>query len=128
MPSNWLFPLIAISQADRSNQLQEENNRIQERQAEAAEAQNQSPAVQASMSRAANIGPLSVPQSWAQAMPNTTSPELVNTVTPLDQEEGTPGYPGIPGVPLGASQTNRGNAAPKYGARPTIMARPPSGG
>jgi PPE-repeat protein len=126
-PSNWLFPFIALLQSGSNSSSQtpggppppdtpyvDPNPPLN------------IPPYRASVGTASNIGPLSVPPAWAQ-------PEQVRTVSmvsPISQngENGTPGFPGVPGVPLGLRSNSRGTAAPKYGTRPTIMTRPPSGG
>jgi hypothetical protein len=43
---------------------------------------------------------------------------------------GTSGAPGMPGMPMAGSPGGRGwgFAAPRYGFRPTVVARPPAAG
>ncbi|MBO0882471.1 MAG: PPE family protein, partial [Mycobacterium sp.] len=85
-------------------------------------------AVSAGLGRATSVGALSVPQSWA-----ATTPVATTTVTPapatgwsaaVPHAEPT-GMPGTPGMPA-ASSGGRGFgfAAPRYGFKPTVMARP----
>jgi PPE-repeat protein len=83
-------------------------------------------AVSAGMGQAASVGPLSVPPSWAAAAPPVTSVAPANTGLGAIPQNGAPG---VPGVPIG-SMAGHGvtNAAPRYGFRPTVMARPPAAG
>jgi PPE-repeat protein len=85
-------------------------------------------AVSASLGRATSIGALSVPQNWAAATPVvsptvTPSPATGWSVAVPHAEPG--GMPGTPGMPA-ASSGGRGFgfAAPRYGFKPTVMARP----
>lgn len=77
---------------------------------------------------ASKIGALSVPNSW------TTQPgTLTSQTTPISalnttSEGAAPGTAGMPGM-YGAPGTNRGiGQQPRYGYKPTVIARPPSGG
>ncbi|WP_409429320.1 PPE family protein [Mycobacterium sp. SMC-11] len=82
----------------------------------------------ASMGHAASVGALSVPQSWAAAVPATAAPGTSVAATGWTVAAHAPeaGAAGMPGVPLaGAGQgRNYGFAAPRYGFKPTVMARP----
>ena len=82
----------------------------------------------ASMGHAASVGALSVPQSWAAAVPATAAPGSSVAATGWTVAAHAPeaGAAGMPGVPLaGAGQgRNYGFAAPRYGFKPTVMARP----
>ncbi|NDJ87662.1 PPE family protein [Mycolicibacter kumamotonensis] len=81
----------------------------------------------ATMGQAASVGGLSVPQSWAAAVP-TTAPAsgVAATGWTVAAHAAEPGAAGMPGVPLaGAGQgRNYGFAAPRYGFKPTVMVRP----
>lgn len=85
-------------------------------------------AASASMGHAAAVGGLSVPQSWAAAVPTTAAPgtSVAATGWTVAAHAPEPGAAGMPGVPLaGAGQgRNYGFAAPRYGFKPTVMARP----
>ncbi len=82
----------------------------------------------ASMGHAASVGALSVPQTWAAAVPATAAPGTSVAATGWTVAAHAPeaGAAGMPGVPLaGAGQgRNYGFAAPRYGFKPTVMARP----
>lgn len=90
--------------------------------------------VLASTGRAATIGALSVPQSWASATPATTPAATASLVSswaaaPEVAPEGMAGVPGMPGMPVAAAGgRGYGFAAPRYGFRPTVMAHPPAAG
>ena len=81
----------------------------------------------AAMGNASMVGSLSVPASWSSALPAAT-PGATTAATgwtvAAHAAEGA-GAPGMPGVPLGAAGRNYGGfAAPRYGFKPTVMARP----
>ena len=82
----------------------------------------------ASMGHAASVGALSVPQTWAASVPATAAPGTSVAATGWTVAAHAPeaGAAGMPGVPLaGAGQgRNYGFAAPRYGFKPTVMARP----
>jgi PPE-repeat protein len=96
-------------------------------------------AISAEMGQANMIGGLSVPQSWA-ATGATISPLLTTSrlgegayhgllgTTPMVMEDAGP--VGMPGMPLGgmAGMPEDEVAAPIYGFRPQVMARPPAAG
>ncbi len=84
-----------------------------------------------SVGKAASIGGLSVPNSWAAAGPAsgaapatlagsgwTAAPQASGSVVPA---------PGMPGV-ASATRNAAGFAAPRYGVKLTVMAQPPAGG
>ncbi|MGH7042132.1 MAG: PE/PPE C-terminal domain-containing protein [Acetobacteraceae bacterium] len=82
--------------------------------------------VSAGVGRTISIGQLSVPQSWAAATPVANS-----TVTPFPATGSTAAVPdaepgGMPGMPTAGSAASRGFGlvAPRYGFKPTVMARP----
>ncbi|OSC37211.1 PPE family protein [Mycobacterium decipiens] len=87
-------------------------------------------AMPAGLGRVASVGALSVPPSWAVAAP-AQGPGAA--ALPGISLGGAPtvmgGGPGIPGMPM-ATSTGRdgGNPPPRYGFRPTVMARPVSAG
>lgn len=82
----------------------------------------------ATMGQASTVGALSVPQSWAASIPATAAPGSAVAATGWTVAAHAPeaGAAGMPGVPLaGAGQgRNYGFAAPRYGFKPTVMARP----
>ncbi|PQM44291.1 PPE family protein [Mycobacterium talmoniae] len=86
--------------------------------------------VSAGMGQAATVkATLSVPQAWAAAVPasNTTVGTTLAGTTMTAAPEG--GMPGMPGMPMSGMLGNGfGNATPKYGFRPTVIARPPAAG
>ncbi|OBI44760.1 hypothetical protein A5707_02480 [Mycobacterium kyorinense] len=89
--------------------------------------------VLAGAGRAASVGPLSVPQTWAAA--STTTPSAATslvsnwTAAPQAAAGELAGAPGMPGMPMvGSSGRGFGFAAPRYGFRLTVMAHPPAAG
>lgn len=81
----------------------------------------------ATMSQASMVGGLSVPQAWAAAVPATgPAGGVAATGWTVAAHAPQAGAAGMPGVPLaGAGQgRNYGFAAPRYGFKPTVMARP----
>jgi PPE-repeat protein len=85
--------------------------------------------VAAGLGSGAHVGHLAVPSSWPGA---TTAPVVKPAAQfisePIAQGEGGPGNM-IGGMPVGAGVGGRGAAAgPRYGFKPTIMARPMSAG
>jgi PPE-repeat protein len=91
--------------------------------------------VSAGVGRATLVGTMSVPQSWAPAAP-AASPAL--TASPaegwymppgVEEASATQGTPGMPGMPMaGGTARGWGFAAPRYGFKPTVIARPPAAG
>ncbi|OBK52744.1 hypothetical protein A5656_24500 [Mycobacterium gordonae] len=85
--------------------------------------------VTATLSRAGTIGQMSVPASWTA--PSTSRFSALEpagfTVIPGTEDAVVSGYPGYPGLPAGTSARGAG-APPRYGARLTVMARPPAAG
>ncbi|OCB52112.1 hypothetical protein A5677_21985 [Mycobacterium malmoense] len=86
----------------------------------------------AALGNAASVGGrLSVPVSWSAA--STPAPVLgqaipVSTVSAAPDATAAPGNL-LGGMPLaGAGAGGHGGVGPKYGFRPTVMARPPFGG
>lgn len=84
-------------------------------------------------SRAAFVGRLSVPQSWTAAtqVVNHAGAALpgggwTSTPTAAVAANGTAGVPGFPGMP--SAHGHSFGSGPRYGFRPTIMARPPAAG
>ncbi len=83
--------------------------------------------------KAGLVGAMSVPPSWAPPVPAATTTGFVSGGTweavgaaPQAAATAAPGMPGVPGA-LGTGRT-AGFAAPRYGARITVMPRPPIGG
>ncbi|WP_420110381.1 PPE family protein [Mycolicibacter arupensis] len=84
-------------------------------------------AASASMGQSAAVGGLSVPHTWAASVPTSNAPGTSVAATGWTVSAHPPqaGAAGMPGVPLaGAGQRNYGFAAPRYGFKPTVMARP----
>ncbi|OBA77472.1 hypothetical protein A5641_04015 [Mycobacterium sp. 1554424.7] len=84
----------------------------------------------AHLGSATSIGKLSVPASWAgsagPAVPHAAIP--VSSVSAAPEAAGGPGNL-LGGMPLaGAGSGAASGAGPRYGFRPTVMARPPLGG
>lgn len=80
---------------------------------------------------AGSIGKLSVPVSWTGATPAAMTHAAVPVSTVSAAPEAAAGGPGnlLGGMPLaGAGVGGHGMAGPKYGFRPTVMARPPFAG
>jgi PPE-repeat protein len=84
--------------------------------------------VSATLARAGSIGPMSVPASWSAPVSTRISPlePAGFTILPGTGETVTSGYPGFPGVPAGS--VKGAGVPPRYGARLTVMPRPPAAG
>jgi len=87
--------------------------------------------VSAAPARSVLVGRLSVPQSWTAAtqVANHSGVALpgggwTGTVVP----ESSSGIPGMPGIPAAGPAANHFGSGPRYGFRPTVMARPPAAG
>ncbi|BBX96457.1 PPE family protein [Mycobacterium lacus] len=88
--------------------------------------------VTAGSSQAALVGRLSVPPSWTAAievakLAGTPLPGAGSTSTIAVPEAGA-GMPGVPGMPAPGVYSHSFGSGPRYGFRPTIMARPPAAG
>jgi PPE-repeat protein len=88
--------------------------------------------VSASIGRATLVGTMSVPNSWAAAAP-ATGPAAATSPTEgwynppgIEEVSASSGTPGMPGMPMvgGANKNGWGFAAPRYGFKPTVVARP----
>ncbi|ARG59109.1 PPE family protein [Mycobacterium kansasii] len=84
------------------------------------------------LNRAAFVGRLSVPESWAAATQvvnhaGAAAPGggWTSSATVPDAAAGTPGVPGMPAPGVYGHSFGSG---PRYGFRPTIMSRPPAAG
>jgi PPE-repeat protein len=80
---------------------------------------------------AGSIGKLSVPVSWSGAAPAAAAAHAVPVSSISAAPEAAAGGPGnlLGGMPLaGVGSGGAGGAGPRYGFRPTVMARPPLGG
>jgi PPE-repeat protein len=87
--------------------------------------------VSAGMARGALVGQLSVPQSWTAVTQvanhsGTALPGGGWTGTALP--ETSSGVPGMPGIPAVSTAAHHFGSGPRYGFRPTVMARPPAAG
>ena len=85
--------------------------------------------ISAGLGNAASLGKLSVPSSWAGTTPApSTAPVSVEGLAPASPETGGPGNL-LGGMPLtGGPGLGAAHAGPRYGFRPTVMARPPFAG
>jgi PPE-repeat protein len=86
--------------------------------------------VSAAVGGAASVGKLSVPATWAAAAPAVghAGTELISGIRPTAEVGGGPGNL-LGGMPLaGMGSGTAAGAGPRYGFRPTVMARPPVGG
>ncbi|ORX06897.1 PPE family protein [Mycolicibacillus trivialis] len=81
--------------------------------------------VTAGMGRATPVGTLSVPATWTGAAPAATTSAVLPGHSPAANPAG--GH-GAPGVPLAGAARTGDAAGPRYGVRPTVMARPPAAG
>ncbi|OMC09797.1 hypothetical protein A5735_18550 [Mycolicibacter heraklionensis] len=86
---------------------------------------------------ATQVGSLSVPQAWAAALPaaaaHSAPVQLASYVGSAGAAAGEAGHSALGGVPMaGAGGGGRGGfnafGAPRYGFRPMMVGRPPSGG
>lgn len=87
-------------------------------------------AIKAGLGTAAPLGGLSVPASWATAAGPAAAPGAAPlAISRLITTPETSG-PGnvLGGMPLLGADTGRMGAGPRYGFRPTVMARPPFAG
>jgi PPE-repeat protein len=87
--------------------------------------------VAATLARADTIGRMSVPASWTApsggpmtALSGGAIPTLEETGELARPGPGTAGVPGVPGV----TASRATGVVPRYGARVTVMARPPAAG
>ncbi|MCV7078652.1 PPE family protein [Mycobacterium szulgai] len=84
-------------------------------------------AVTAALGRAGSIGPLSVPARWAAPTSAPVHPLSSAGLTTLSG--GEPIQHAMPGVPAALVGNQRGTGIlPRYGARLTVMPRPPAAG
>jgi PPE-repeat protein len=88
------------------------------------------PSVAAGLGNAASIGKLAVPAAWSGAVPAVAhaAPIAVNTISAAPEAAGGAGNL-LGGMPLaGMGSGGAAGAGPRYGFRPTVMARPPFAG
>jgi PPE-repeat protein len=86
--------------------------------------------VTGSVGGAGSVGKLSVPAAWSGATVPTAhaaSAVPVSTVSAAPEASGNPGNI-LGGMPLAGAGTGGHGSGPRYGFRPTIMARPPAAG
>ncbi len=83
----------------------------------------------ATLARAGKIGSMSVPASWTTPTGGTVTALPGNDLPIVATEEAAhaSGVPGIPGIPGGAGPRAT-LVVPRYGARLTVMSRPPAAG
>ncbi|GFG94968.1 PPE family protein [Mycobacterium timonense] len=86
-------------------------------------------AISASLASAAPVGGLSVPPAWSAATPAVPSGASSIPVSRFITTPDTSG-PGnlLGGMPLAGIGGSSGGTGPRYGIRPTVMARPPFAG
>jgi PPE-repeat protein len=86
--------------------------------------------VTAGLTSAGSIGPMSVPASWSAPTISTITAfqPLGMTTIPGTEQAVASGYPGYPGMPAGSVSRAAGAPAPRYGARLTVIPRPPAAG
>jgi len=86
-------------------------------------------AISASLASAAPVGGLSVPPTWSAATPAVPSGASSIPVSRFITTPDTSG-PGnlLGGMPLAGVGGSSGGTGPRYGIRPTVMARPPFAG
>ncbi|HEU0192403.1 MAG TPA: PPE family protein [Mycobacterium sp.] len=86
--------------------------------------------VSAGVGKGTLVGSLSVPPSWAASIPTGTPPAastaLVSSWASAAPAAEAAGMPGMPGMPFAGAGAGRGFGlvAPRYGFKPTVMARP----
>jgi PPE-repeat protein len=88
------------------------------------------PSVAAGLGNAASIGKLAVPAAWSGALPGAVhaGPVAVSTVSALPEAAAGNGNL-LGGMPLAGMGTGGASGAgPRYGFKPTVMARPPFAG
>ncbi|AKN17928.1 PPE family protein [Mycobacterium haemophilum DSM 44634] len=87
-------------------------------------------AVSAGLGKAAALGTLSVPPSWAAAAPAMSRDVGLPATLGAVPMAGLAGPAGMTGMPMatGASRGGQSDATPRYGFRPTVMARPMAAG
>jgi PPE-repeat protein len=85
-------------------------------------------AASAGIGRATMVGAMSVPPGWAAPAPPVANPSTGTALVSswaAAPDAGASGTPGMPGMPMtGTGGRGFGFAAPRYGFKPTIMARP----
>jgi PPE-repeat protein len=89
------------------------------------------PSVAAGLGNAASIGKLAVPAAWSGALPGVVHPTSAIPVSAISAAPEAAGGPGnlLGGMPLAGMGTGGASGAgPRYGFRPTVMARPPFAG
>jgi PPE-repeat protein len=86
--------------------------------------------VSGSVGSAGSVGKLSVPAAWSGATvpaAHSASAIPVSTVSAAPEASGNPGNL-LGGMPLAGAGSGGHGTGPRYGFRPTIMARPPAAG
>jgi PPE-repeat protein len=86
------------------------------------------PPVAAHLGSATSIGKLSVPVSWSGAAP--AAPHAATAIPVSNIREAPDAGAGnlLGGMPLAGTGTGGSGSGPRYGFRPTVMARPPAAG
>jgi PPE-repeat protein len=86
--------------------------------------------VAAGIGNAGSVGRLSVPPAWggaSAALPATSAPMPISSVAAAPEATGGAGNL-LGGMPLAGAGAGAPGSAPRYGFRPTVMARPPFAG
>jgi PPE-repeat protein len=85
------------------------------------------PPVAAHLGTATSIGKLSVPAAWSGPVP---APSHATAIPVSNVREAPDAGAGnlLGGMPLAGAGTGGGGSGPRYGFRPTVMARPPAAG
>jgi PPE-repeat protein len=92
---------------------------------------NAAPTVAAGLGNAASIGKLAVPAAWNGALPGVVHPTSAIPVSAISAAPEATSGPGnlLGGMPLAGMGTGGATGAgPRYGFKPTVMARPPFAG
>jgi PPE-repeat protein len=86
--------------------------------------------IAAGLGQAASVGKLSVPAAWSDAGPalsHAATPRPIAITSAATPEAASPGSL-LGGMPLAAAKAGASISGPRYGLRPTVMARPPFAG
>jgi PPE-repeat protein len=88
------------------------------------------PAVSAGLGNSSAVGRLSVPPAWggaSAALPPSSAPMPISSVAAAPEPTGGAGNL-LGGMPLAGTGVGAPGSGPRYGFRPTVMARPPFAG
>ncbi|WP_197079906.1 PE/PPE C-terminal domain-containing protein, partial [Mycobacterium haemophilum] len=84
--------------------------------------------ISAGLGNAASVGRLSVPSVWSGPLPGAHAPAPlpISTINAAPESGGAGNLLG--GMPLAGMGAGAAGSGPRYGFRPTVMARPPFAG